>query len=257
MANKLLDNTTFGRWYQISPTDVVPSVTTLIQGGSPMSPWFLEYIIKSSEGQVDKWRNSKSEALRVGTLVHKRIEDLLSGDKISITNDTEVQKAVNAFCMWFEENPLKVIALEKFLSCSDKTPAGDLITPYAGTCDLIAMLDGKRYLIDFKTSKALDVNMGVQLSAYKTLWDSMYPEQPIEKLAVLWCKKTYIGANPTSRTIKGMLKEYPYDPTSIKCASYLYALHHRDSFGNIKPKLKAKVETEFELSSVEYENVVA
>ncbi len=256
MESKLLTNTTFGRWYQITPNDVVPSVTTLIQGGSPMSPWFLEFIIKSSEGNVDKWRNSKSEALRVGTLVHKHIENLLSGDEIELPDDPQVQRAVNCFCLWFEENPIQVTALEKFLYCADRTPSGDLIHPYAGTCDLVGVLDGKRYLIDFKTSKQLDVNMGVQLSAYKTLWDSMYPDKPIDKMAVLWCKKDYLGSNPTARTLKGILKEYEYDPVSIKCATYLYALHHRDQYGHIKPRLKAELKSKFKLSNVEYLDVV-
>jgi hypothetical protein len=252
----LLNNTSFGRWYQIAKDMIVPSVTTLIQGGSPLSPWFLEFIIKSSEGSVDKWRNSKSEALRVGTMVHKHIENLLCGESVKIDADPQVQRALTSFSVWFEQNPIKVSALEKFLYCADTNNRGELLHPYAGTCDLVGMIGNERYLIDFKTSKALDINMGIQLSAYKTLWDNTYPDKPIDKIAVLWCKKDYIGSRPTDRTLKTLLKEFEYDPAAIKCCAYLYALHNSDSYGKIKPKLRANLVSEFKLSNVEYQDVV-
>tara|TARA_R100000458_G_C8278259_1_gene254172 strand:+ start:4770 stop:5537 length:768 start_codon:yes stop_codon:yes gene_type:complete len=246
MYPRVMKSATYGRWIEIAEGTFVPSVTTMISGGTPMSPWLLEYIIKQSKGDYDKYKTQKSEAMLIGTKIHKYIEDLLKGEEvINLENEVDgVKKGLLCFKKWFEEYKPEIIAVEEFLYC-DELKDGALRFPFAGTPDLICKIGKEVYLVDFKSSNQLDANMGTQLSCYKTLWDVNH-DVKIDKLAVVWCRKNFMG-NGSRVTPKSLFKEYNYDPKDVYSCYYQFKKFHGTADGVFNPKPKVEYPDELTL----------
>ena len=241
---KVVEGTRYGRFYDIGGF-YVPSVTTVTKYGCPTPHFLLKYIIKQSEGDYDKYLTKTSEALRVGSLVHDNCEKLLNGEELFIENDKEVQKGVISFVKWYNEHKPKVIAVEEVLY-SKSLKQGKLVCPFAGRCDLVAEIDGETWMLDLKTSKSLeDYTYVIQLSMYKMLWDVLHPDQQIDRLGLIHCKKDFMGSRPTQRT--NLFKEVKFDKKSVDCAVHFYYMYEDafDKSGILKTK--AKLETKFKL----------
>ena len=240
--------TSSGHWAEINGI-VVPSLTTILQGGGPKPPWVLKWVINHSVGNnlnYDQYvKGEQSEALRVGTKTHNIVEQLLAGEEILVEDDHEVQKALTSFLIWYKKHLPKVLAVEEYLQCTDVDEEGRLVYPFCGTADLIYIdLNGDVVLADFKTSKQLDSNMGIQLSGYKMLWDATH-ERKIDKLAIILLKKNYLGAKPSARTEQYF--EYDFDPKAVGCVQYLFALHNANKNGILKPTYKPELIENFSL----------
>lgn len=108
-------------------------------------------------------RKRLSKAADIGTKIHQWIQDYIElrlakkpAPKMPVNK--EMQKAIKGFFNWAKKHKVQLIASEqKIYSKKYK---------YAGTYDLEAMVDGKRTIIDFKTSKAIYPEMFLQASAY-------------------------------------------------------------------------------------------
>jgi hypothetical protein len=58
---------------------------------------------------------------------------------------------------------------------------------FAGTLDRVCIIDGKRYLLDIKTSNGIYNSYWLQLAAYKELYLGIAEDMaPIEGVAILW-----------------------------------------------------------------------
>ena len=252
----VVNNAFNGRWYEIAEGTYVPSVTTMLKGGTPKDEWFYKFLITASEGNYEKYLKGNSEASRVGIRTHDIIEHLLSGREYTFEKtDREVQRAVTSFITWWSTAGIKskdFLAIEDFLY-STELKEGELKYPYAGKPDLITKMPDPKNpkkkivaLIDWKTSKRPDdPSYGLQLSCYKMLWDSTHKE-PIDKMYVVWCKKNFRGAIPgkTSR----FLYEMPFDKKGVDCANYLFNKFYskaRDS--KATPSLRAELIKDFKI----------
>lgn len=122
----------------------IPSVTTIMK---PLSN--AEYNGISE--------NTLRKAAEKGTAVHNAAE---MWAKFKIEDiEPEYRGYFDAFLEWWNINDPKVVGSEVRLYHK--------IMRYAGTADLIAWIDGKLTLIDYKTtSKLIEMNCGVQLEAY-------------------------------------------------------------------------------------------
>tara|TARA_R100000808_G_C2153381_1_gene163496 strand:+ start:85 stop:819 length:735 start_codon:yes stop_codon:yes gene_type:complete len=244
MSIKLVENTVYGRYYDIGGL-VVPSVTTVVRGGSPMPYFLMKHIIKNSEGDYDKYLSKTSEALRVGSLAHDYCEKLLLGESFEVENDAEVQRALISFCAWYKEYKPKVIATEEILY-SSAINKGRLVYPYAGRCDLVAEIDGEIWMIDFKTAKQIsDPAFDIQLSMYKNLWDINNPDKIIDKMGVVHCKKNFMGKEPSRNT--RLFKEVKYSPKAVDSVVYLFNLYNDSVDKAGYPKTKPSLQTFFKL----------
>jgi len=92
-----------------------------------------------------------------GTRVHKEIFNFLSGEHVWVDNE-EMRVSLKMFMDWAREHNLVPMELEVTVK--------DDNYKYAGTADYIGMCDGKKVLIDWKTSKALYDNYYLQIAAY-------------------------------------------------------------------------------------------
>ena len=129
-------------------------------------------------------------------------------------------------------------------SFCEELRGGSLRFPFAGTADLVAEIDGELWLLDYKTSQQLNPDMGLQLTAYKMLWDCSH-ERKIDRLGIVWCKKNFRGKYPAKTT--KYLHEYEYAPRDWYCVFKVFKKYSVDSKGNFGPKMKVNYMTEFNL----------
>ena len=139
----------------------VPSATTVLKIlNKPAVVRWANYL-GFSHLDVD---NVLSDAAALGTLIHDLINSILSHSLIIyISNpeisDTTVFSYINRFKIWLNSNTVKPIFLEKSFT-------SDL---FGGTLDFYGEVNGKKTIIDFKTSKKIRVTMFFQLALYCVL----------------------------------------------------------------------------------------
>lgn len=128
------------------------SVTTIL--AIKHNPWLWHWKMKLGKEESDRIGN---EAAEKGTRVHKRLEQILKGKEFK-TTPKELKPYIDAFYNWMEEyDPIDIIP-EKFVFSKKYG--------YAGTADMICIIRGEIWLIDFKTSKAIYDEYGLQVRAY-------------------------------------------------------------------------------------------
>jgi hypothetical protein len=135
----------------------------------------------------DTWRVSKQQAADIGTIAHKVFQDVLDATPVKlplkydsvvsphITQDMidQANNAVDAGLKFIREHDIEVIQAE--------APRWSPTFGYIGTGDLIAKIDGKLSVLDWKTSKRLYPTVRLQLSAYKQAYEEEFPDQIIEQ----------------------------------------------------------------------------
>lgn len=130
----------------------------------------------------------KSRILNSGTKVHEVIaEYLTSGTTYSLNNvRKEYREDVNTsfknFMAWYNRVTIDLgWKVELFIS---EVP---LICPwFGGTVDAILIINGRRFLVDFKSSKRIDNKYFIQTAVYKWIIDNYYPDYgPIDGLGIL------------------------------------------------------------------------
>ena len=170
--------TTDERWYQKGET-FVPSVTW-IAGYYPKGIGFYKWLANHGWDEAESIKNAAGEK---GSRVHKAIDDLILGNLVKMDSQykdsegnlsdltVEEWECIVSFADWFKEAKPKIIAHDQVVF-NDKVG-------YAGTIDFIFEIDGKRWLIDLKTSQYLWPEHELQVSAYK------HATEGVEALAIL------------------------------------------------------------------------
>jgi hypothetical protein len=177
-----------GRHYRTADDTLVPSVTNVIGIlDKPALPrWSAKlvaetaYRMRHALPEMDEneavdmlkaspWNSSRRASDR-GTSIHEYLEARLNGlNPETLSPDAEPYKA--AADDWFENVGA---------AFEDVQTEVTLFHPgYAGTTDLIGVLDGKVHIVDFKTSKAIYDEAALQLAAlsgcYTTADGAMVP----------------------------------------------------------------------------------
>ena len=147
-----------------------------------------------SEGLVDwanaigrKGINNKSilkEAANIGSLTHESIEKFLKTEEEPVDRFT----AFESFKMWYNDvwvnNHVEILGQEETLSC-------DL---FMGTYDLLLKINGKIYLMDFKTSNHVSYKYCMQLAAYRYML-RLNKNMNVDGCIILQLNKTNPGYN--------------------------------------------------------------
>jgi hypothetical protein len=149
--------------YKNKNGDIVPGVTTItgILNKPSLVPWANKLGLQGIE--VGKYVDNLAE---VGTCAHYLIECHVKNQEPNLDDYTpnQIDMAENAFLKylsWEKENKFELLDSELQL-VSDRYN-------YGGTCDMYCMLNGKKTLIDLKTSKGCFAEHHLQVSAYKAL----------------------------------------------------------------------------------------
>lgn len=113
-----------------------------------------------------KYKDELESAAAKGSYVHNAIEDFLQNDtNLNINNvpseyRIEVNYAYGSFKSWWDiisKRKVKIVMQEQKLVCPW----------FGGTLDLLIEVDGKLYLLDFKTSNHPSYKYFLQLAAYR------------------------------------------------------------------------------------------
>ena len=120
--------------------------------------------------QRQKYSEVIDKAANIGTLSHDLVEQYISFEENRIDtikiDDYSVYKAVNncvkSFEIWYNDvrqccSSFNVIGMEETITC-----------PYfGGTYDFLVEINGRNWLIDFKTSNHIGYKYALQIAAYK------------------------------------------------------------------------------------------
>jgi hypothetical protein len=166
------------RFYQIGE-NFYPSVTTILQA-YPKDAGFYKWL-KEVGNDADAVRDAAGER---GTTVHTLTEQYDAGLEVSlISEDGRLNFSMQEWAMFeryvnFRQRfPMEIIATEMQL-ISQKFEE-------AGTLDRYVNFNGKRLIIDIKTSNQIYDHYWLQLAAYKRMFEDI-SGQPVDGVAILW-----------------------------------------------------------------------
>jgi hypothetical protein len=106
----------------------------------------------------------KEAAATKGTMVHEWIEKYIQAKlagqpQPELPKDEQILNGALAFMQWENAHNVQFIATEKLVYSKKHD--------YVGTMDCEAIIDGKRSVVDFKTSSGLYNEMRYQVAAYR------------------------------------------------------------------------------------------
>lgn len=144
----------------------VPSVTTVL--GTIAKPWLVRWANGLGLRGIDSTQYVDETAV-VGTLAHAWIEHHLRGEKFprelmsefSAEHEAGARNAWAAYLEWRKAHTVVPLLVEAQL-VSERMRVG-------GTVDLLAEVDGRLEVVDFKTSVRVYDSHVVQLAAYRSL----------------------------------------------------------------------------------------
>lgn len=158
------------RWY-LNNNQLKISVTQMLKivdKGIGFQKWLGN---SDSYAQAMQYAHMKADR---GTTVHDDIATLLKGGKIDREGMKEWRiKRLKAFDKFMDKYKPVPIQIEKPLINND--------LPYAGTGDLIANIDGKTILVDWKTGNTYKSHQ-IQLTCYYYLYDGVIDEMWLQRL---------------------------------------------------------------------------
>jgi hypothetical protein len=164
----------------ISVTDI-----TGVMDKPALAPWAAncacDYILQHREDDdleslVSKarkeWRNVKDKAADIGSEIHSWVSSWIKGDKLDVPNDEMIANGITAFLKWQKEHKAKWLESEAMVYSKKYH--------YAGILDAVAVIDGKTYLVDFKSSKGIYPEMLLQVSGYEIAYNEMKGRRVID-----------------------------------------------------------------------------
>lgn len=172
---------TDNRFYRTSDGGSVPSVTTILQA-YPKDAHFFQWLKQVGE-EADTIRD---EAGRRGSLVHSLTEKYDAGEEITLlTQSGEIGYKLSDWAMF--ERYVDFRDKHKFEILHNEFNIINQGLGYAGTIDRVIELNGKKYLIDIKTSNAVHEFYWLQLAAYYRLLSAHYQSYHcVDGVAILW-----------------------------------------------------------------------
>lgn len=177
-------------------------VTTILSKGLPkhLTKWAAEtaagYVVDNWDElaevtpsermkRISKAPNAARDAAAVkGTKVHALADRLANGETVAVPE--ELAGHVDACVRFLDEWDVQPVITE--------APVYNATYLYAGTLDLVAEMDGKRWLLDFKTSKSIYGETAFQLAAYRyathflAAGAEVSPMVPVDECGVVWIR---------------------------------------------------------------------
>lgn len=188
----------FGHSYEIEGEPVV-GVTTILSLGVP-----------ADQGLIAFWKNMAADeqadiladAQDRGSNVHQAIEQLLLGRKVKSEDFRRPREkaAITAFVDWYTKiaptdvKPEMVVA---YIGTDEDTKG----MKFAGTVDFVGTINGRRILIDFKTSAVPSKKNSLQVQAYAKAVEQSIGEK-IDDCYVLYLGTKHTGTRP--KLVDGM-----------------------------------------------------
>lgn len=195
-----------GRWYEI-PHPIIdggfrgPSVTTILSNGIPapaLKRWGEGMVATYAVDNHEAWSkldrrdaldllkrapyNTMNRAGARGTDIHAIAERVIAGIDPQSWEGQTYGKFAQYIADFLDDYEVEIIGSERTVA--------NTIDNYAGSYDLLATINGKVTLIDWKTSKGVYGKFGVQLAAYananiQIVGQRAEPMPTVEQLAIV------------------------------------------------------------------------
>jgi hypothetical protein len=164
--------------FYATETSFVPSVTTILEA-YPKGAAYFEWL-KTNGKDSDEIRD---EAGRRGSIVHGLTEAYDHGQEVNLVNEFgKIDYKLNEWSM-FE----RYVDFRKRFEFDVKAIELNVISEelgFAGTIDRVIEMQGRRILLDIKTSNAIYPSYWLQLAAYEQLLRTM--NVAVDQIAILW-----------------------------------------------------------------------
>lgn len=124
----------------------------------------MEELMPIIDEAQEKHNTTKNKAATTGSMIHDWAEKFAKAkankEKIEIpkTEDEQYLNGIMAFLDWYNDNKVSITEAERVVYSKKHG--------FVGTLDAVAEIDGKKYLIDYKTSSGVYDEMKFQVSAY-------------------------------------------------------------------------------------------
>lgn len=124
------------------------------------------------------------EAKNIGKKTHEFARQLFwfmkdnPGKPIEMEVDEDIMEPAGALVKWIQKNEVKPIAMEERIWSAD-------FGGYAGTFDLVAIVNSQLRIIDIKTSKAIYPEYPLQAAAYAHAYSEKNPGAILDGIAIL------------------------------------------------------------------------
>jgi len=182
-----------------------PSVTTILDAypkGYGYTNWLKQVGFNADE--------IVKKAGDEGSRIHEAIERILQGfqvnwmqeDGTANYNLNEWQMICKFMDFYNTYNP-QIIHVEQQI-VSDELRVG-------GTVDFVCVINGEKWLIDFKSSNAIYESYYLQIAKYVEMWQNKYQDK-IDRYGILWLKAATRGEDKSGKKIQGngwQIKESP------------------------------------------------
>lgn len=170
---------TDARFYIDEQGNYYPSVTTLLEAYP--KPFALLQWMKEVGNQADEIRD---EAGRRGSIVHQLTEEYDEDEEVCLLGENGQPKYSLEVWKLFE----RYVDFSDRFSPTYSMIEQQIISPalgFAGTIDRVGMIEGKKYLIDIKTSNGIYNSYWLQLAAYRA---ALLKEAnvKVDGVAILW-----------------------------------------------------------------------
>ena len=148
--------------YTLADGTVVPSATTVIGVLGLNKQALIAWAARLASQGIDPMRY-RDEAADAGSCAHEMVRAYWRGEEpdLSPYSQEQIQAARNslqAFYKWVERKHIEPILVEQ--------PMVSERHRFGGTPDVVAVVDGKLELLDWKTSAGLYIEHKIQVSAY-------------------------------------------------------------------------------------------
>lgn len=157
----------------------VPSVTTILEA-YPKDAGYFKWI-KEVGSDADAIRDAAGNR---GSNVHHMTELIDEGMEVSLLNNDNVQQwslqewaMLGRYVEFRQRFPMEILAIEMQLISFQ--------LGFAGTLDRLAMMAGKKYILDIKTSNAIYPSYWLQIAAYKKMYEEISGEK-VDGVGIVW-----------------------------------------------------------------------
>ena len=169
-----------GRFYADDNGQWVPSVTTILEAYP--KPYALMQWLKENGENADKIRDAAGKR---GSTVHQLTDDYDNGIEVCLLDENGNPKySLEEWGMF-----------ERYVEFSEKFKPENIMIEqnivslklgFAGTIDRVLELNGKRYLVDIKTSNMITNAYWLQVAAYEQLLMTITGHNTLDGVAILW-----------------------------------------------------------------------
>jgi hypothetical protein len=196
----------------------VPGVTTILNLKNKPALVEWAFNLGKNNPSLGSSREYVDDLARIGTCAHEMIAGHLKGEApdLSDFSPKEVEAAgipFGKFLAWTRGKSIVLAASEKVL-VSEKHA-------YGGSLDVLAVIDGKRTVLDFKTGKAIYPEYFLQVAAYAEAEQEMTGEK-VDEVRILQVGRT--GEEGFTEQAKS---DWRYEFDAFLCLRRLYGIESR------------------------------